>query len=259
MNRQNKVVGNWKMTNGIAKTIEFGKAFLELYNGSKLVDVAIAPPLLSMTTLKAALLKSDINIGAQNVHYKPDGAFTGEISTSMLTEAGVNFVILGHSERRQEGWDTNETVAAKTAAALSAGISPIVCVGETVEQYRAKQTESVILKQIADSLPKVSPDELAKITVAYEPIWAIGTGETAEPETAQEVHNIIRRKLGQISGSNAVATGMSILYGGSVKPENIADLMSQPDINGALVGGASLKADSFYGIIAGAEAALAKG
>jgi triosephosphate isomerase len=191
--------------------------------------------------------KSNVGLGAQNMHDKASGAFTGEVAPPMLVDLGCQYVILGHSERRTLFGETDAAVNVKTKAALAAGLVPIVCVGETLEEREAGKTAAVVTGQVQGSLAGLSAAELEKVVVAYEPVWAIGTGKVATPEQAQEVHSLIRRLLAGLS-SPEVAARVRIQYGGSVKPDNAADLARQPDIDGALVGGASLKADDFLGI-----------
>jgi triosephosphate isomerase len=191
--------------------------------------------------------KSDVGLGAQNMHDKASGAFTGEVAPPMLVDMSCRYVILGHSERRTLFGETDAAVNVKTKAALAAGLVPIVCVGETLEEREAGKTAAVVTAQVKGSLAGLSPADLEKVVVAYEPVWAIGTGKVATPEQAQEVHALIRGLLAGLS-SPEVAARVRIQYGGSVKPDNAADLARQPDIDGALVGGASLKADDFLGI-----------
>jgi triosephosphate isomerase len=213
------------------------------------VDLVLCPPALYVETVGTALAaaKSDVGLGAQNVHEKSNGAFTGEVSPPMLVDLCCRYVILGHSERRTLFGETDALVNAKTKAALAAGLTPIVCVGETLVEREAGRTAAVVTTQVQGSLAGLSAADLEKIVVAYEPVWAIGTGKVATPAQAQEVHALIRSLLAGLA-SPAVAAKVRIQYGGSVKPDNAADLASQPDIDGALVGGASLKADDFLGI-----------
>jgi triosephosphate isomerase len=191
---------------------------------------------------------SNIAVGAQNVHWESSGAFTGEVCAEMLLELGVEYVVIGHSERRQYFGETDQTVNKRLHAALAAGLKPVVCVGETLEQREAGRTEQVVGEQLDGGLADLTPSQLAKVILAYEPVWAIGTGKTATPEMAQEVHAFIRKRLCGLADSQT-AEGIRIQYGGSVKPGNAAELLGQPDIDGALVGGASLKADDFAGIL----------
>jgi triosephosphate isomerase len=213
------------------------------------VDLVLCPPALYLDAVGAALsaAKSSVGLGGQNMHDKASGAFTGEVAPPMLVDLGCKYVILGHSERRTLFGETDAIVNAKTKAALAAGLTPIVCVGETLEEREGGRTDAVVTTQVRGSLAGLSPADLEKVVIAYEPVWAIGTGKVATPQQAQEVHALIRSLLGSLASSE-VAGKIRIQYGGSVKPDNAADLASQPDIDGALVGGASLKADDFLGI-----------
>ena len=216
--------------------------------------LATCPPAVYLAAVDSTLKKvggtipSGVAVGGQNMHEKASGAFTGEVSAAMLLDTGCRYAILGHSERRTLFGETDATVNLKTKAALAAGLIPIVCVGESLEEREADHTDAIISKQVRESLAALSTAELSKIIVAYEPVWAIGTGKVATPQQAQEVHSLIRRLLGELA-SSAVADVIRIVYGGSVKPDNAAALAEQPDIDGALVGGASLKADDFMGIV----------
>lgn len=216
------------------------------------VQVAVCPPAVYLQRLASELRGSFIGLGAQNMSAEKEGAFTGEVSGSMLKDVGCSCVILGHSERRQLYGETDAAVNAKTLAALSYGLTPIVCVGETLQEREADSTAQVIDQQIRGSLAGLNPEQAAGLVIAYEPVWAIGTGKTATPAQAEEVHAQIRQLLGELFGPQ-VADGIRIQYGGSVKPDNAAELLGQPNIDGALVGGASLKADSFAAIVAAAK------
>jgi triosephosphate isomerase len=246
--RRKIVAGNWKMN----KTPAEAKVLAEEINaalGAEAcpVEVVVCPPAIDLPIVTEALKGSQIGVGAQNMHNEPKGAYTGEIAADMLLELGVKYTILGHSERRTYFADTDATVNAKTKAALAAGLIPIVCVGETLEEREAGRTDEVVAGQVRGSLADLGAD-IAKVVVAYEPVWAIGTGKTATPAQAQEVHALIRRTLAEMS-DGATAETIRIQYGGSMKPENAAELMSQPDIDGGLIGGAALKADSFIAIV----------
>jgi len=236
-----------------AKATELTQAVSSRHAEADGVELVLCPPAVYLTTVGAALglvrstSPSGVALGAQNMHDKASGAFTGEVAASMLVDVGCQFVILGHSERRTLFGETDSMVNAKTKAALAAGLTPIVCVGETLEERETDRTKAVVTTQINDSLAGLSPSDVEKVVVAYEPVWAIGTGKVASPQQAQEVHALIRGLLGALA-SPTVAAKVRIQYGGSVKPDNAADLASQPDIDGALVGGASLKADDFLGI-----------
>jgi triosephosphate isomerase len=210
-------------------------------------DLLVCPPSIYLEAVGKALDSSPVALGAQNMYAQPNGAFTGEVSAAMLTDVGVEYVILGHSERRTLMGETDKMVNEKTLAALEAGLVPIVCVGEQLEQRVAGKTKEVIAEQFAGSLAGLSGEQVLKIVIAYEPVWAIGTGKVATPDQAEEVHADLRRLLAE-SYNGEIAEKVRILYGGSVKPQNAAELMSQPNVDGALVGGASLQADDFLGI-----------
>ncbi|KUO63307.1 triose-phosphate isomerase [bacterium BRH_c32] len=245
---RNKVIaGNWKMNNSIEESV---KLISELKQGLNETDikVIICPPFTSLETANALIKGSQIELGAQNMHNETSGAFTGEISASMLKSVGCKYVILGHSERRAIFGESNEFINKKVHKALSENLIPILCVGESLEEREKNITKDVVKKQLLVGLDSVSSDQAEGIIIAYEPVWAIGTGKTASPEQAQEVHEFIRTLLEE-KYSKETAEKVIIQYGGSVKPENAFELLSQKDIDGALVGGACLKADSFLGII----------
>ncbi len=212
------------------------------------VEIVVCPPFISLTTVRDVIEGSNIALGAQNLYWENSGAFTGKISAPMLTSAGCTYVIIGHSERRAYFHETDETVNKKIFAALAEGLKSIVCVGETLEERESEKTFDVIKRQVNNGLTNLSSEQMKSIVIAYEPVWAIGTGKTATPDQAQEVHAFIRKLLAEMFGQ-ATSDATRIQYGGSVKPENISTLMARPDIDGALVGGASLKADSFEKII----------
>ena len=249
MPRTKIVAGNWKMNLDRAKAKELTAAVAARRGEAAAVELVLCPPALYVETVGSALagVKSTVGLGAQNMHDKASGAFTGEVAPPMLVDLGCRYVILGHSERRTLFGETDAAVNVKTKAALAAGLVPIVCVGETLEEREAGKTAAVVTGQVQGSLAGLSAADLEKVVVAYEPVWAIGTGKVATPEQAQEVHALIRALLAGLS-SPEVAARVRIQYGGSVKPDNAADLARQPDIDGALVGGASLKADDFLGI-----------
>jgi len=211
-------------------------------------DVLVAPPFTALAAVAEALRGSDVFLGAQNMHWEREGAFTGEISPAMLKQAGCSHVILGHSERRHIFGESDDMVARKTRAAVDNGLTPILCVGETLPERESSLTLEVIERQLERSLRALTPDEVSRTVVAYEPVWAIGTGRTATPAQAQEVHAFIRKRLSATHGEPAAAA-VRILYGGSVKPANVDGLMAEPDVDGALVGGACLKAESFLRIV----------
>jgi len=225
----------------------FVRAFLPLVGDLGDRDAVIAPPSLQLAAVAEALMGSPVAWAAQNVHPEEKGAFTGEVSSSMLADLGCAYTIVGHSERRALFGETSEFVARKAEALLAHGIRPIVCVGETLEERESERTFEVVGQQLDESLSRIPDDQADVVVVAYEPVWAIGTGRTATPEMAQEVHGFIRERLGTRFGASGAV--IRIQYGGSVKPDNAAALMAQPDIDGALVGGASLEPDSFAAIV----------
>ncbi len=244
--RRKLVAGNWKMNGSLAANAHL-LAEIKAEFGNAACDAAVCVPAPYLAQCQILLSGSAIALGAQDVSMHEAGAYTGEVSTAMLLEFACRYVIVGHSERRAYFGETNELVAQKTARALIAGLIPIVCVGETLEQREAGQTGEIVGQQIDAVLSLIAEDELAKIVVAYEPVWAIGTGKTATPEMAQEVHAMLRKRL---SAKNAqVANEVKILYGGSMKPENAKELFAMPDIDGGLIGGAALKAADFLSII----------
>ncbi len=251
MARRKFVCGNWKMH----KTAAEARALLAELRGlaeglAEQVDVAVAPPFTALAAAAEALRGSKVQLAAQDVHWEAQGAFTGEVSAPMLAEAGCRHVIVGHSERRQLFGETDETVRKKAGAVLAAGMRPIVCLGETLAEREAGRTLEVVSRQVRGGLSGIPASALAAITVAYEPVWAIGTGRTATAAQAQEVHAAIRAILRELGGP--AADQMRIQYGGSVKPDNAAELLAGPDVDGALVGGASLKAQDFVHIVKGA-------
>ncbi len=243
------MAANWKMHKTIAEAKRFLTEFLPRVPGDG-VEVVICPAFTALRACVEGCAESPARVAAQNMHEAPSGAFTGEVSASMLTEIGADGVILGHSERRQHFGETDEALARKLTAALEAGLLPILCVGETLDQREGEQTEEVLRRQIELDLAELDANRLAEVVIAYEPIWAIGTGRTATPGQAQEAIAFIRGVLAARDG--AAAANVRILYGGSVKPDNAAELVAQPDIDGALVGGASLEPDDFAAIVAAA-------
>jgi triosephosphate isomerase len=245
--RRNIVAGNWKMNGTIDETRKLLGDLLDGDSKSDNATVIVCPPFTALAEAARMLSGTHIGLGAQNISEHEKGAFTGEISARMLLTVGVNWVILGHSERRQYQREDDALINLKVKRAIAAGLTPIVCVGETLTQREAGQTEAVVAEQVAGTLAGFSADELKRVVIAYEPVWAIGTGRTATPEMAQEVHRFIRQKLAETDPE--IAEIMSILYGGSVKPGNAAGLFEQPDIDGGLIGGASLSAADFIGII----------
>jgi triosephosphate isomerase (TIM) len=247
--RRPYVAANWKMSKTVAEAEQFLDAFLPGAPGSDGPETVICPSFLALHAVADRCSGTAVRVAAQNVHEEEAGAFTGEVSAPMLLEAGADAVILGHSERRQLFGETDEALARKVPAALAAGLEPILCVGETEEARDAEQTQAVLERQIEADLEAVEGAEISRLVVAYEPIWAIGTGRTATPEQAQGAIAFIRDMLRARGGD---AEGVRILYGGSVKPGNAAELMSQADIDGALVGGASLDPGDFAAIVAAA-------
>jgi triosephosphate isomerase (TIM) len=246
------IAGNWKMNKTATEAAEILSELNEKVAGFKgKIRIAICPTYTALDRAVKATAGTNVKIGAQDISVYDSGAYTGEISASMLLDLGVEYVIIGHSERRQYHGETDELVSKKTKVALDAGLLPIVCLGETLEERETNKMSEVITTQIKGSLAGLTGDELVKTTIAYEPIWAIGTGKTASPEQAQEVHALIRKLLTDAYGVE-VAEKVIIQYGGSVKPGNSAELMGQKDIDGALVGGASLEADVFAELIANA-------
>lgn len=246
------IAGNWKMNLLSQSSIDLVRSLMSSLPANEHVQVAVCPPAVYLQQLASVLKGSSIGLGAQNMSQQKEGAFTGEISGSMLKDIGCSCVILGHSERRQFYGETDALVNAKTIAALSYGLIPIVCVGEMLEQREAGTTAQVIDQQVRGSLSGLSAAQAAELVIAYEPVWAIGTGKTASPAQAEEVHAQIRQLLIELFGK-PVADTIRIQYGGSVKADNAAELLGQPNIDGALVGGASLKADSFAAIVAAAR------
>lgn len=241
------IAGNWKMHMTEKEAIEFVDQLKDKVSGTD-IEVVICPPYTILNKLTEITKNTNISIGAQNMHWEEKGAFTGEISPLMLKDMEIDYCIIGHSERRQYFNETNETVNKKLISALKYGIKPILCVGETQDQRKAGETEELIKTQVIDAFKFISPEDAVGIVVAYEPIWAIGTGETATPEQANDVIAYIRETIKEIFNEN-ISEEIRIQYGGSVKPDNIVELMNQTDIDGALVGGASLKADSFSELV----------
>ena len=242
------MAGNWKMYKTAAQTAAFFEQFRPLVEKSDQCDIVICPPFVNVPAAVEAAQGSRIEVGGQNLYWAKEGAYTGEVSAPMLVAAGCQWVIIGHSERRQYFGETDETVYQKTVAALEAGLHPIVCVGERLEEREAGKTEPVILAQLRGGLGKLEPAQMEQITIAYEPVWAIGTGKTATPEMAADVHRYIRSMVARQYGFGP-AGKLRILYGGSVKPDNVKGLMAQNEIDGALVGGASLDASSFASLV----------
>jgi triosephosphate isomerase len=242
------MAANWKMYKTPDETRDFFREFLPLVSGHTRDEIVVCPPYTDVATALEATRGSNVSIGVQNVHWKADGAYTGEISAPMLLCLGVTHVIVGHSERRQYFGETDDTVNLRLKTALESGLVPICCVGEVLEEREAGLTEDVLRRQCVRAFHAISAKKAAKLIVAYEPVWAIGTGKTATPELASEAHAVIRREAAEVFGEQFAAQ-LRILYGGSVKPENVSSLMSQEEIDGALVGGASLDPKSFAAIV----------
>jgi triosephosphate isomerase (TIM) len=248
--RRPLIAGNWKMNLDRAGAVALASAISQRCTGLSGVDLAVFPPSVYLDAVRVAVAGSALAYGAQNVYHQPNGAFTGETSAAMLVDLGCCYVILGHSERRHILGETDEEVHQKVVTAVGAGLVPIVCVGELLAEREAGQTSEVIRRQVAGSLAKLSAAQMATVVIAYEPVWAIGTGKVATPEQAEAVHKDLRKILTD-RYNTTIAQATRILYGVSVKASNAAELLAQSNIDGALVGGASLKADEFLGIVAG--------
>ncbi|MDZ7694449.1 MAG: triose-phosphate isomerase [Balneolaceae bacterium] len=248
------IAGNWKMHNGPSATRSLlAELNEELPDIPENLDALVCPPTISLEAAADKVRKHfGLYLGAQNLHYENEGAYTGEVTAGMLKEVGCDYVIVGHSERREYFGETDKTVNLKVLKAVQEGLKPIVCVGESLQQRKAGKHVNLVKKQVQAGLNEVSNEKASNVVIAYEPIWAIGTGETATPEQAQEMHQMIRDEIADLYTGD-VADGIRILYGGSMKPHNAEELLSQPDVDGGLIGGASLKADSFSEIIKIAE------
>lgn len=242
------IAGNWKLNYTEKEAVELVTALKNELGDISTVDIVVCPVFTALPVVHDILLESNIGLGAQNMHWEDAGAFTGEVSAPMLKDIGVEYVIIGHSERRQYFGETDATVNKRLKAALKHGLTPIVCVGENLAEREKGRTFEVLEKQCRGGLDGLEAEEIEKIIIAYEPVWAIGTGRTATPQQAQEAHKFVRDLLAEMYDDDTAQT-VRIQYGGSVKPDNSASLMSQPDIDGALVGGASLKAETFTEII----------
>lgn len=247
MPRKKFVAGNWKMYTSFAQAKDLAGAIAKGHT-SDAVTVAVFPPFLWLVPLAEQLKGTRVGIGGQDCNYEKEGAFTGQVAPQMLVEAGCRYVIIGHSERRHGLFESDELLNKKAKAALDAGLEVIFCIGELLAEREGNRTESVLLKQLTAGLTGVTAEQMAKVVVAYEPVWAIGTGKVATDQQAQDAHAFVRKTVAGLF-TPAVADGLVIQYGGSVKPDNAAGLMAQPDVDGALVGGASLKADSFLAIV----------
>jgi len=248
MNRLPFIAGNWKMNKTVAEAVDLVRQLKATTANVKEVEMAVAPPFTALTAVQRELVGSSIRLAAQNLFWEEKGAYTGEVSPVMLRDAGCEYVIIGHSERRQYFGETDEMVNRRLKAALGHGLKPIFCVGETLKEREEGGTFTVIQKQLDGGLKEIGAKEFKNVVIAYEPVWAIGTGKTATPQQAEEVHRFIRERLEKLY-SREVGQGTRVQYGGSVTPENIKGLLEQPDIDGALVGGASLKSDTFSRIV----------
>ena len=246
------IAGNWKMYKTVLDAIVYLKEFRSLVKDIEGVEIVVAPPFTAIHSAAEAARNSRVGIAAQNLHWERDGAFTGEISAGMVREAGADYVILGHSERRQFFSETDQSVNRKLRAAIGAGLVPIVCIGETLEERERGDMLAVLDRQIKEGFDGITGEQVGALVVAYEPVWAIGTGRTATATQAQEAHAHIRQRLRQWFGAPA-ADECHVIYGGSVKPDNTRDLIEQPDVDGALVGGASLDLKSFFEIVSRAR------
>jgi len=242
------LAGNWKMNMTTAQARDLASKLIPLVSGVKDREIVLGPPYTALQTVGDAIKGTNVALAAQNLHWEDKGAYTGEISAEMLLDLGCKYVIIGHSERRQYFGETDETVNKRLRKALDKGLLPIVCVGETLQEREAGKANAVIERQMAGALRGITAEEMKRVVVAYEPVWAIGTGKTATPGQANEIHGFIRQKVKALY-SEAVAESLRIQYGGSVTPENVSSLMAMPDIDGALVGGASLKPESFAAIV----------
>lgn len=247
MSRKKFIAGNWKMNTNVNEACKLAKDILDLLGNVTNVDIAICPPYTNLSEVSKIIKGTNIKLGAQDVYWEVSGAYTGKISCAMLKSVGVEYVIIGHSEQRQYFGETDETVNKKVKAALAAGLLPIICVGETITERKSGEMFKVIERQVRGAFKDISKENAIKCTIAYEPVWAIGTGETATPQQANEAHIFIRKVLASLydNGSQEIR----IQYGGSMKPDNSGELLRQSDVDGGLIGGASLKADSFAGIV----------
>ncbi|MGE5280432.1 MAG: triose-phosphate isomerase [Deltaproteobacteria bacterium] len=246
--RRKLIAGNWKMNKGVTEAIALANGLKRELIDIETVDIALCPPFTALDSVNEIITESNLQLGAQDVYWETAGAFTGEISPLMLKDLGCAYGIVGHSERRQFFHETNATVNKKAKALLAAGLTPILCVGESLQERESEKTFDVIRDHVKNGLAGFSAEEMSRTVIAYEPVWAIGTGKTATPAQAQEVHVFIRSLIGHLF-DRETADAAIILYGGSVKPDNTADLMKQSDIDGALVGGASLDVASFASIV----------
>jgi triosephosphate isomerase len=242
------IAGNWKMNTNSTGAVALAAGLAKELKGVESVDVAVCPPFVYLQSVAAALSASNIALGSQDVYFEGNGAFTGEISVDMLKDCCVNYAIIGHSERRHVIGETDELINKKVTAAIAGGLLPIFCVGELLEEREAGKTTQVVANQVKKGLAGLCKERVQAVTIAYEPVWAIGTGKTASPAQAQEVHAMIRGLLTEMYGKD-IAQALRIQYGGSAKPSNTAELMAQPDVDGLLVGGASLKVEDFAAMV----------
>jgi triosephosphate isomerase len=247
--RRKIVAGNWKMNKNVREAVALAEEVVLATAGVE-TEVVVCPAYPCLVPVRDAIADSHVLLGAQDVHWEPHGAYTGKVSCDMLKSAGVVYVVIGHSEQRQYFHETNETVNRKARATLEAGLRPIICVGETIDEREAGRTEAVLTDHVRSAYAGLGRDEALRTVIAYEPVWAIGTGKTATPAMAQEAHAFIRRLLGELYDADC-AQQIRIQYGGSMKPGNAAELLAQPDIDGGLIGGASLQAGDFNGIVRG--------
>lgn len=248
MSRKIFIAGNWKMNTTLPEAVDLAKGVAAVVGTSDEVDVAVCTPYISLASVSEVLKGSNVKLGAQDVYWEEKGAYTGKISCSMLNSVGCEYVIIGHSEQRQYFGETDETVNKKSKAALASDLLPIICVGETLEERKAGIMEDIVATQTRGAFDGMSKEDALKCTIAYEPVWAIGTGETATPEQANDAHAFIRKVLEDVFDEE-VAQAVRIQYGGSMNPGNAKELLSQPDVDGGLIGGAALKADTFQGVI----------
>jgi triosephosphate isomerase len=248
MTRKKFIAGNWKMNTTLDEARSLAKSVVDTVGKNSDVDVAVCPPYTSLLAVAEILKGSTVKLGAQDVHWEAKGAFTGKISCSMLKSVGVTYVIVGHSEQRQYFGETDETVNKKSKAVLAAELLPVICVGETLDERKSGKMNAVIERQTRGAFEGIAAADALKCTIAYEPVWAIGTGETATPQQANEAHIFIRKIVSQIYGDQ-IANALRIQYGGSMKPDNAKSLLAQSDVDGGLIGGAALKASDFAGIV----------
>jgi triosephosphate isomerase (TIM) len=248
MARKNFIAGNWKMNTTVDEAVALAKGVVAKVGSNTSVDVAVCPPYTNLSAVSQVVKGTPVKLGAQDVYWEAKGAYTGKVSCGMLKAVGVTYVIIGHSEQRQYFGETDESVNKKAKAVLAAGMLPIICVGETIDERKGGRMEAVVERQTKGAFAGISREDALKCTIAYEPVWAIGTGETATPQQAQDAHAFIR---GVVAGlyDGSVAQAQRIQYGGSMKSSNAKELLSQPDVDGGLIGGAALKADDFAGII----------